>query len=221
MKSIFRTIALLVSLLVLASCNIDFLYIQLPGTSWYYELDGVQAWVHFGPEDRASVLQTELATGKCMNINGTWTAHGHAVVITEDSGTTHKFTRTFSHLKNSKNKNFSSAYPVDAGSLENTVWTAVRKDSLLVLGFGPGSKAQVAVYKGASWTQNEERVYSLVGSHISLEGGKSATFFGGALLQEDIWLAPVQGRALVQVPGGVCTLTPQTSTFPFILNLEF
>lgn len=226
MKSIFRTIALLVSLLLTASCNIDFLYIQLPDTSWRYELDGKTAWVHFGRDERACVAQMEASTAKCLYTNGLWTAHGHAVLITDYSGNVQKLTRTFSHLKNSKNKNFSGFSPKDAGSLENTVWAAVYRDSLVVLGFGPDTKAQKAVYKGlgtkeATWVQNEERFYAVTGSHIALEGPENAISFGEVLLYEGIWLVPVQEQAIFQVPGGICTLTPQTSTFPFIFNLRF
>ena len=111
MKSIFRTVALLVSLLATVSCNIDFLYIQLPDTSWFYELGATQAWVHFGPGDRVTIVQSEPSSGKCQYANGTWTASGHSVMITEDGGASRKLTRTFSHLKNSKNNLFSASGP--------------------------------------------------------------------------------------------------------------
>lgn len=212
MKSIFRTIALLVSLLATVSCNIDFLYIQLPDTSWFYELGETQAWIHFGPGDRVTIVQSEPSSG-------------HSVMITEDGGASRKFTRTFSHLKNSKNKNFSRIGPVDAGSLSGTVWAAVRKDSLLVLSFGPGTRAEKAVYKGispgdGSWTSREEQDYALTGSHVALEGGESATFYGGAMLYGDVWAVPVKSRVLFLFPTFGYSLEAQTESFPFTLHLE-
>ena len=198
MKSIFRTVALLVSLLATVSCNIDFMYIQLPDTSWFYELGETQAWVHFGPGDRVTIVQSEPSSGKCQYANGTWTASGHSVMITEDGGASRKLTRTFSHLKNSKNKNFSRIGPEDAGSLSGTVWAAVRKDSLLVLSFGPGSRAEKAVYKG-----------------ISPEGGS-----WGAMLYGDVWAVPVKRRVLFLFPTFSYSLEAQTESFPFTLNLE-
>lgn len=225
MKSIFRTIALLVSLLATVSCNIDFLYIQLPDTSWFYELGETQAWIHFGPGDRVTIVQSEPSSGKCQYSNGTWTASGHSVMITEDGGASRKFTRTFSHLKNSKNKNFSRIGPEDAGSLSGTVWTAVRKDSLLVLSFGPGTRAEKAVYKGispgdGSWTSREEQDYALTGSHVALEGGESATFYGGAMLYGDVWAVPVKSRVLFIFTTFGYSLEAQTESFPFTLHLE-
>ena len=125
MRSIFRTIALLTLLFGLTSCRMDSLYIQIPGTNWSIEQGNQRLMVHFGDERFASI-QRNNETGGLQVTNGTYTTKGHSVAVTADhDGSIHKLVRTFSHLKNSSNKNFSSFWPEAPETMENTVWTTI------------------------------------------------------------------------------------------------
>ena len=99
MKSIFRTIVFAAVLLVAVSCNIDWVYIQVPNTNWTITQDEQQAFVHFGAGDRCCILQRSNVNGAVQFINGTYLADGHAVDVLSDEGSSNRLIRTFSHLK--------------------------------------------------------------------------------------------------------------------------
>lgn len=121
-------------LLAFTSCGklLEPLYIHLPGTEWTYELNGVQAYVHFDHDGSACVLQRELSTGYVQENSGTYISDGHNAIISCPDGTTFKMIRTFSHLKNSKNKNMSRISLRHYDSIDGMLWAGVDKGDLYV-----------------------------------------------------------------------------------------
>ena len=201
MKSIFRTIAALFTVLVAVSCNIDFIYVQLPNTSWTIEQGEQKAFVHFGTNERVSILQRSNANGAVQLINGTFDADGHSVNVLSDEGATNKLVRTFTHLKNSSNKNFSRFSPQDYSSLENTIWATVRKDVFRLFFLAPGGEMTQLSFKNViheegvpyGW-EKQKGSYSVNGSHVTL-GQESGILFPEVMLVDDTWFMhfPVNG----------------------------
>jgi len=191
MKILARTIAVVAALLSVLSCRMDFLYIQLPGTSWSIEVDDQRAFVHF-EEDRATLIQRNATLGAVKMANGSYTTDGHSIIIALDNGGTQKMIRTFSHLKNGNNKNYSSLSP-ESCELENTVWHTIYKDSLRVLYFHDG---QVHHYSFANLSHKEgipygwkhsQASYTVAGNQVSLGGELNATLFPEVMLVGDHW----------------------------------
>lgn len=193
MKSIFRTIAFLLVLYAAVSCGKDGWYISLDNTSWFYEQDGIRAYLHFDPEDRVSIVQVNFATGSVQFSNGTYRLKGHSVMIESDEGVSSKFIRTFSHLKTSKSKNFSRWNPQDAGTLEHTVWASLRKNVFSVISFGKNGEAVLAMNRNlvqegvsSSWQASPQK-YSLAGHQVTLSEGMVGTLFQDLMLVGDVW----------------------------------
>lgn len=193
MRSIFRTIAFALTLLATVSCNIDFIYLQVPGTSWSLEQGETRAFAHFDSE-RVTIVQRSSATGGVQFTNGTYLTDGHRVKVTSDEGTSHQLVRTFTHLKSgTSNKNFSSLRPQSYETLDGTVWTTLRQDDLTLYYFEPGGKSRHWTFKNVrheegvpyGWEAGEE-TYSVTGSHVALESG-GATLFPEVMLMDDVW----------------------------------
>ena len=193
MRSIFRTIALLTLLLGLTSCRMDSLYIQIPGTNWSIEQGNQRLMVHFGDERFASIQRNNETGGLQVN-NGTYTTKGHSVAVTADhDGSIHKLVRTFSHLKNSSNKNFSSLWPEAPETMENTVWTTILNNDFLLLYFTADGKVKKAVFRNVvreegvpyGWSRTEA-TYALAGNQLAM-GDESGTVFPEVMLVEDLF----------------------------------
>lgn len=228
MKSFFRTIAALITLLAAVSCKLDFLYVSLPNTSWVYELEQQRAFVHFGADADVCILQRSSENGAVQFINGTYTADGHAVdILDEAGGSKTRLIRTFSHLKNSKSKNFSSFRPQDYESLENCVWTSLKRDNFRLIYCMADGRAKEATYANVrheegvpfGWEQTSA-LYSVTGSHLVI-GRESATLFPEVMLMDDVWFMhfPVNGdKGEAAVKGSLWTL--QTSGYPGIIVFD-
>jgi len=227
MKSIFRTIAALITLLTAVSCNIDFLYISLPNTSWVYELNDQRAFVHFGTNERATIVQRSTENGAVQYNNGTYTADGHAVDILSDEGTSNRLVRTFSHLKNSKNKNFSSFRPQDYESLENCVWTTIKQDNFRLIYCMSDGHAKEATFSNVrhaeglpyGWEQTT-KYYSQTGSHVAI-GQEVGTLFPEVMLMDDVWFMhfPVnEDKGTSAVKGSFWTY--ESSGYPGIILFD-
>lgn len=228
MKSFFRTIAALITLLAAVSCKLDFLYVSLPNTSWVYELEQQRAFVHFGADADVCILQRSSENGAVQFINGTYTADGHAVdILDEAGGSKTRLIRTFSHLKNSKSKNFSSFRPQDYESLENCVWTSIKQDNFRLIYCMADGRAKEATYANVrheegvpfGWEQTSA-LYSVTGSHLVI-GRESATLFPEVMLMDDVWFMhfPVNGdKGEAAVKGSLWTL--QTSGYPGIIVFD-
>lgn len=152
MKSIFRTIVALAMLLMAVSCSkiLEPLYIGISNTTWSYTLDDQRALVHFGSDDRVTIVQRSNGNGAVQFNNGTYSVDGHSVDILSDEGTSNRLVRTFSHLKNSKNKNFSTFKPQEYASLDYTVWTSLRKDVFRLVYFTPDGKTEQVSFKNVT-----------------------------------------------------------------------
>ncbi len=195
MRSIFRTILVLASLLVLFSCRklLDPLYISIPNTNWSLEQADQRAFVHFDTNGRATILQRSSSNGAVQFLNGTFSVKGHAVDVLTDEGSSHRFTRTFSHLKNSSNKNFSSFGSKDYDNLINTVWVSIKQDVFRLLYFKADGKVMQARFDNVTHQEGvpygwfvEETAYSHTGSNVSM-GTESGILFPEVMLVEDTW----------------------------------
>lgn len=195
MKSIFRTIVALAMLLMAVSCSkiLEPLYIGISNTTWSYTLDDQRALVHFGSDDRVTIVQRSNGNGAVQFNNGTYSVDGHSVDILSDEGTSNRLVRTFSHLKNSKNKNFSTFKPQEYASLDYTVWTSLRKDVFRLVYFTPDGKTEQVSFKNVTheegvpygWEKGETP-FTLSGSHLDM-GKESAILFDEVMLVDDVW----------------------------------
>ena len=195
MRSIFRTILVLASLLVLFSCSklLDPLYISIPNTNWCYEKDNQRAFVHFGTNEKASIVQRRSTDGVVQFLNGTFSVDGHAVDILSDEGSSNRLVRTFSHLKNSSNKNLSRFGTQDYANLTNTVWVNIRKDVFRLYYFKADGKVMQARFDNVTHQEGvpygwflSESDYSQAGSNVSM-GTESGFLFSEVMLVDDTW----------------------------------
>ena len=229
MKSIFRTIIALATLLTALSCSkmMEGLYIGISNTTWTYTLAEQRAFVHFGTDGRATIVQRSTGNGAVQFTNGTYSVDGHAVDVVSDEGTTNRLVRTFSHLKNSKNKNFSTFSPQAYSSMDYTVWTSLRQDVFRMAYFTPDGTIKHARFKNV---RHEEGVaygwdkwdspYTLNGSHLDM-GTESGILFDEVMLVDDVWFMHFQ----VNENSGQSTLTGtmwtyQTSGYPGIIVFD-
>lgn len=193
MKSIFRILALTTALLAAVSCKMDFLYIPLPNTSWTYGEGDQRIFVHFGTGERATVLQRNSATGSVQVLNGTYTANGHAVDFTSDEGTTNRLIRTFSHLKTSKNKNYSRFNPEAYDNVDHTIWATIIKDNLFIDFLAPDGAYTHFLFKNVrheegvpyGWSK-EKGTYQHIGSQVLIEED-SGLLFPEVMLKNEAW----------------------------------
>ncbi|MBO6096886.1 MAG: hypothetical protein J6P56_06205 [Bacteroidales bacterium] len=195
MKSIFRTIVALAMLLMTFSCSkmMAGLYITIPNTTWSYTLDDQRALVHFMSNDRVTIVQRNNSNGAVQFNNGTYSVDGHAVDILSDEGASNRLVRTFSNLKNSQNKNFSTFKPQEYASMDYTVWTSLRQDVFRIAYFTPYGIIKQASFKNViheegvpyGW-EGWETNYTLTGSHLDM-GKESATLFEEVMLVDDVW----------------------------------
>lgn len=175
--------------LMVSSCIIDPLYIQMPGTYWSYDAETssghVEARVIFEDDVHASVLQIVEDSGTSQTQHGTYTTDGHRVILSGEGWSNNiQFVRTFSHLKNnSTNRNMSPLKPKSWESMAGSVWCTLENGNMRVAMFPDGSKCLQAGFKNVS---HEEGVpygwewktsdYSLSGSHLTA-GNIEATLF--------------------------------------------
>jgi len=193
MKSIFRTIALLAVLSCALSCQLlEDLYVRLPNTSWTLEVDSQRAFVYFSDE-RSSVLQRNISTGAVQVLNGSYSAEGHAAVVSGDNGNSVKFIRTFSHLKSSGNKNFSSLRTKTVQTLDNTLFLTLEKNNFHVLYFNPSGDVRKASFKNVvreegvpyGW-EGTTMPFQVSGSQVSW-GEERGVLFPEVMLVDDVW----------------------------------
>ncbi|MBR4774477.1 MAG: hypothetical protein IK008_00045 [Bacteroidales bacterium] len=227
-----RLLVLTMVLLGFTSCGrlLEPLYIYLPGTNWYYEQDGKHAFVNFSDDGKATVLQKAIATGSVMENNGTYTADGHNVDIFGADGTTFNLTRTFSHMKNSKNKNMTRFFPQSYENLAGMVWAGVDMADLYVYYFKDGENL---VRSAFTVTQYEEGVpygwtsetipYKLNGTTFTA-GGKTGWLYSEVMLVDGRWHvyypAPEGGSGSSVLAGTVWFYKGGTSTTAGLLVFD-
>ena len=127
------------SLLLAVSCGRDGLYISVDNTAWETTEDTKVAWPVFLDGERVSLIQADMSSGLYQTRNGTFAVDGHRVLLTVD-GTSLQITRTFSHLKNSRNKNYKRLSPVTPASSAGNLWAGLKDGNLRFLYLSPGGK---------------------------------------------------------------------------------
>jgi hypothetical protein len=147
-KSFLSAIVLLVSALV--SCQKDSLYLQVPGTCWTLSNDSQDAYISFHDGTHVSVLQTAKEKSLIQTLQGTYVTDGHRVDIAGSDGSAINLVRTFTHLKNSKNKNFSQVKPESWESVAGSIWASVRDNNLYVVYFPDGERCANITYRNVS-----------------------------------------------------------------------
>ena len=223
MKSIFRTIALLSAFLCVLSCSMDFLYVQLPGSSWTLTVNDKKAFLHFEQEN-ACLMQRDIATGDVLVYNGTYTAKGHAVTVSIEDGSTVKVVRTFSHLKNSSNKNYSSFSPSSDYTVDNTVWVNIYQKNFRVMYLSTEGQAKSFEFANMiheegipyGWKQGS-KAYTRAGNQMSV-GDRNFTLFPETMLSEDTWYMHfdnLEGTGSSELKGSAWTL--RTGGYPGII----
>lgn len=181
-----RLLLLVLILLGFSSCRkiLEPLYIRIPGTNWSYELDGKRAFIQFSYDDKATVLQVDLSNGAVQENNGTYTTLGHRVDIVGEDGTTFNLTRTFSHLKNSKDKNMTRFFPVSHSSLAGTVWAGMDMADMSIYYFKDEENLRKAVFSNG-WTVHT-LPYTLNGGTFTVDG-ETGWLYSEVLSMDGMW----------------------------------
>jgi hypothetical protein len=150
MKTRFFLPVIAILLTVVVSCKKDAMYLQLPETSWNVSNEGQEGYICYHDASHASVLQTILASGLTQVRHGSYVCDGHRVDFTASDGSSVNLVRTFTHLKNSKNKNLSRVKPESWESVEGSVWTSLADNQLHVAYFPDGKNCVDISYKNVS-----------------------------------------------------------------------
>lgn len=218
---LFLLTALLAVLPLCQSCQLfDALYISLNGTCWFYE-DGTQrAIVSFGPQDQMSVVQRDNSNGALQCMHGTFTTKGHSVYLNATDGTGKKLTRTFTHLKNSKNKNFTRLQRQSQKSVGNGVWSTVENRDLAVCYFKDASSALFSEYTAGAWS-SKTLPYTLAGSELTLGASRVALFPEVLLLEHRLYLRfPSPDGSGESEVAGTMWLCPVGGAAPYLLIFD-
>ncbi len=172
-------------MLMVSSCIIDPLYIQVPQTYWLYSQGTQTARVCFEDDVHCSILQQDTDSGATQDEHGTYTTDGHRVLLTGNGWTKDvQFVRTFSHLKNnSTNKNLTPLKPKSHSSIAGSVWGGMVNADLHFAVFGDDGKFIHGTYRnvirregrsyGWEWKDGS---YNLSGNQVT-SGSKNATLY--------------------------------------------
>ena len=190
-----KLLVVAIVLLCFTSCGklLEPLYVHLPGTEWVYEQEGKRAYISFGHDDSATVLQKDLTNGAVQQNQGTYVADGHSVVISCTDGTSFKLIRTFTNMKNSKNKNMSRIFPSSPSILAGTVWAGVDMSDLYIYFFEDEENLVKTAFtvtqyeEGVPYGWNKETLPYTRASGTVTADGKTGWLFSDALLTDGIW----------------------------------
>ena len=187
MKRIFYTLTLL--LLVFAtSCGKKGIYLYLAGTQWKIESGEQAAYVGFMDDDFCSAIQVNYDQAATQTQNGTYTAQGHNLDLALTSGNSVHMIRTFSHIKNSNNKNLKPMKAQAPGNLIGSVWAVLSANNLYFAYFGSDEELLSGRYYNITrqeglpykWMWSYEP-YTLNSNQIS-SGKYSGTFYEDQVL---------------------------------------
>lgn len=170
-----KLLGIAILFLSLTSCHKDFLRVGLLDNSWKIVVDDQFAYAHFFNEDRAVTLQTNQTSGANQIVHGSYTTDGHRIDIAGDNGVNNQLVRTFSHVKTSKNKNFTPTYPARFTSVEGSVWSSIKGGDYMMFFFRPDGQVTQATYENIArkegfpygWSR-EELTYTLDGTHLEV-----------------------------------------------------
>lgn len=178
--------ALLLPLLAAVSCGRNGLYISVDNTAWEITMDTQVGWPVFLDDEHVSLIQLNYDTHYYQTMNGTFQVDGHRVDVSAD-GSAVRMVRTFSHLKNSSNKNYRSIKPEEPGDIAGSVWAVLKSGDLQLTFFQGDGTCISGVYEnvthregihyGWSWTSAR---YAVNGNQLTA-GTTSGTFYKGFL----------------------------------------
>ena len=117
--------ALLIVFLAATSCGKNGLYISVDNTAWEISTATQVGWPCFLDDQHVSVIQVNHQNGNYQTLNGTFSVKGHRVDVMAD-GTSLYMVRTFSHLKNSSNRNYKKLSPEAPESLDGSIWAHLK-----------------------------------------------------------------------------------------------
>lgn len=195
MRRALTFIIIIATAVAFNSCSklLEPLYIHLPGTEWVYELNGKRAYIHFDLDGTACVLQKDLATGAMQENHGTYTCDGHRATLSCEDGTVFNLIRTYTNLKNSKNKNM-SRLPLQAPSERPySVWVGVDSGDLYVYYFPDEERLSLASFvvtayqEGVPLSWEVKDVPFTDGGRTWNLGDRTAWVFSDVMLVDKRW----------------------------------
>lgn len=180
-----RLITAALGVLMAVSCGkngTDGLYISVADTCWEISNETQVAWPCYIGRDVCTIIQYDETTGVFQTMNGSYTVDGSHVYVSAESAVT--MIRTFSHLKNSKHKNYTRLKAEAPQSVGGSVWGSLkandfrfdylRQDGTSVTGSYANVIHQEGIPSGWSWTTG---AYSVNGNQYTAEEAKG-TFYG-------------------------------------------
>ena len=182
-------------LLAVSSCGRNGLYISVDNTTWEYMKGNQKAWVSFLDDERVSLIAVNYETDAYQTFSGLFDVDGHRVNITSGTGSSVKMIRTFSHLKNSSNKNYWTKKPAAPDNLPGSVWACLLDDDFLVTYFRGDGTCVEGVFENASHKEGVEYGWKWDTAPYSAEGygfvsGDSNGTFYGEFLHLDSVIIP-------------------------------
>lgn len=209
-------------LLLSVSCGKNGLYISVDNTNWEYTLNDQSAWVCFRDDEHASIVQANYGSNYFQTMHGTFIVDGHRVDVTTDSKFT-RLIRTFSHLKNSSNKNFTPLSPLAPERVEGSLLVYLQDKNLRFTFLSPDKKYRQGLFKNVTHQEGipygwewKSGPWSCSGNLLEA-GDFKGTFFRGDLLVMASAAAPLVSTS--KVTSGTSSLagsvwTYQTSSYP-------
>lgn len=191
MKQILLTLSLLLLAVSCGKNGTDGLYISVQDSCWEITANDQVGWPCYIGREKVSVLMYSSSTGYFQTLNGTYTVDGHRVDVTADDNAI-RMVRTFSHLKNSSNKNYTRLSPEAPASMSGSLWANMkdndlhfsyyREDGTLLT----GTYANVIHKEGiaSGWSFGTEE-YSVTGNQYSDASHKGVIYGSKFMVLED------------------------------------
>ena len=184
-----------------ASCGKNGWYINVDNTAWEISTDTQVGWPCFLDDVNVSIIQKNKDNSHFSTLNGTFTVDGHRVDVSADGGSI-RMIRTFSHLKNSSNRNYKSLSPLAPAPLGGSIWACMKDTDFIFYHFLDDGSCRKGVFKNAPHKEGipygweiSSPAYTVDGSHFSSADDKGS-FFGNSFLKLETMAVP-----FVSAPG--------------------
>ena len=161
-------------LLIAVSCGKNGLYIHMDNTMWEITNEEQSGWLSFPDEEHVSLLQINHEEKAYRTMNGTYTVDGHRVIMSMDDNVI-KATRTFSHLKNSSNKNYRKPSPLAPKKLKGSLWVGLKERNLRFIYFSDDSVCKEGHFENVSHTFRPKDLDSIAMNSVSRSSGGSGS----------------------------------------------
>ena len=179
---------LLIVLFAATSCGKNGLYISVDNTAWEISTATQVGWPCFVDDQHVSVIQVNHQNGYYQTLNGTFSVKGHRVDVSAD-GTSLYMVRTFSHLKNSSNKNYKKLSPEAPETLDGSIWAHLKDGNFTFYHFQANGTCRKGVYQNVTRREGfdygwsfQNLPYTASGSHFSSADG-NGYFYNNSFLQ--------------------------------------